>query len=308
MKKDRWLILIIIIFVSSILLFVLNDREKEPEKTKDNQLKCSEDYVLIPERNICYNENPLGHTVMTFPQVLASILTIGLITMYEFKDWRIYLSSKILPYKNKYVDELQLIPKSPDIYEKHGFLWVRGGYDALVSGRDNNIYVSRKENTARIGHNLILKGSIEKITVQQLYKYIGYDFNLLKEILENPILKVNSKGKLENLDQILSIYLTFPLEYQESRAYNSIKGGFEFGADRFNLIVEALFKMNKGLSGFGNKLQQANENMLTNAKSMSESTANISTAVRKTQDSNIDTGHRLPVQNQQNIEPERHNM
>lgn len=307
MTGSRWVWLFVIIFISSILIFVLNDREKKPDmilpegmnktttnsmtETEINSLKipqCGEDYNYIPEKNICYKENPFGHTIMTFTQILAVIFTIGLITVYEFKDWRIYLSSKLLPYRNKYQDYITPITKSPDTYEKKGFLWARAGFDALMSGSSNEIYIAKKEYTAKVAHNIILKGAIQKVSQQYLYEYTGKDLNLLKEIVENPIIWVNKKGKLQDIDNTLIIYLTLPIKHnQELKGYSSISGFFGFGADRFDLVMAALFKMKQGLIGFGMKLNKANESMLDNARRMSQSTAVIADAVGKTQDAEI---------------------
>lgn len=97
---------------------------------------------------------------------------------------------------HKYQDYITPITKSPDTYEKKGFLWARAGFDALMSGSSNEIYISKKEYTAKVAHNIILKGAIQKVSQQYLYEYIGKDLNLLKEIIENPIIWVNKKGKL----------------------------------------------------------------------------------------------------------------
>ncbi len=318
MRKDRWVILAVIIFISSVLIFVLNDRTKEPEILHASELskkdinkteqqrnkeglwkigmdgnevtyaKCDEDYPYNQTRGACYKENPLGHTMVTFLQLIAIVLTIGLITIYEFKDWRIYLSNKILPYRNKYVDELRAIPRSPELHVKKGVLWVWGGFDALVSGRDNNVYVSLQEHTAMIQHNVTLKGGLQKVKAQQLYKYLNHDLPLLREILDNPILKTDKKGRLLEVNSNIAIWLTLPGDNAEKEACASVKGGFGFGADRFTLVLEVLYRMRKGLIGYGAKLQKAQDGMLQNSRVMCETTANIADAVSQTQKSEIE--------------------
>jgi hypothetical protein len=291
MTGSRWVWLFVIVFISSILIFALNDREKPPEMsynatTNTTAPLCDEDFQYIAAKNTCYRENPLGHTVMTFTQILASIFTIGLITVYEFKDWRIYLSSKLLPYRNKYQETLTPITKCPDMHKKAGLIWTREGFDALMASTSNNIYVSREDMTAKISHNLILKGEIQQVSHQYLYEYTGFDLNLCREITENPLLTINKRGKIENLDKTIKIFLTIPItNNEELKGYGSISGFFGFGADRFDMVILGLFKMRKGLIGFGQKLNKASEFMLDSARAMSQSTAVIADAVGRTQNS-----------------------
>lgn len=313
--RNRWIWFIVLIIISSILIFIFNDREKPPEmvlpkhinetvtanltQEEINSLKipeCEEDFNYIPARNICYKENPFGHTMVTFTQLLAVVITIGLITVYEFKDWRIYLSSKLLPYKNKYQDVLTPITKSPDTYEKNGFLWTREGFDAIMSGTSNNLYIAKKELTHKVTNNLILKGQVQRVSHAYLYEFTGKNIKFLREITENPLISVTKTGKLLNIDQNLQIFAILPLNNpQELRTFSSIGGHFGFGADRFDIILTALYKMKKGLNGFGTKLNKASESMMGNAKKLSESTANISDAVSRTQKAEIESRYYPPT-------------
>lgn len=303
-KQSRWVWVFVIILISSVLIFMLNDREKKPEWVKlDNQTgnqtnvtapKCPDDYQYVAAKNVCYKENPLGHTMVTFPQMLATIFTIALVTVYEFRDWRWHLSSKILPFQNKYAEELNPIPKSPDIHEKKGIVWVRGGYDALISGTTNELFVGKRDLTARIGNNVMLKGKLQKISPQYIYEFTGYDLQLTREILNNPLLQPNKLHQIERTDSPLVIYVVMPLGNNDKKAYVSLKGAFGFNADRFSLVIETLFKMRKGSKGIGYKLKEATKVMLGGAKDMSQDTAVIADAVGKTQKAEIDMNIRQP--------------
>lgn len=302
MKKERWIIFIVLIFITSVLIFVLNDREKPPEMVTTNNTtapKCPEGFDYKEPKNICYKENPMGHVMMTFPQIIASILTIGTIGIYEFKYWRVYLSSKLLPFKNKYVDELQAIPKSPDLFRKKGWVWVRGGFDAIISDSNQTLYVAKEELTAPIGNNLILQGALERVTPQQLFNYIGKDLTLIKEMLNLPILRLDSKGRLTETQAAPIIYLTLPEPYIETKTFTSIRGNFGFGADRVKKVLESLYTTRRGLAGYGNNLKKASQSMLKDAQDMSETAAVISDAVEKTQNTNIDS-REYQQQNQNN--------
>lgn len=285
MTSSRWVWLFVIIFVGSILIFVLNDREKPPEMKTNTTTNttapfCDGDFQYIEAKNICYRENPLGHTEMTFTQILASIFTIGLITVYEFKDWRFYLSSKILPYRNKYQDVLNPITKCPDTHEKLGFIWTREGFDAIMSGTSNNIYIGKKEIISKISHNLILKGEQQKISQQYLYEYTGFNLNLCREILENPLLTANRRGILENIDKTINIFLTIPItDKEELKGYGSKSGNFGFGVDRFDMVIKTMYQMKKGLKGFGLNLNKSNMEMQDSAKDITQSMAVIADAV-----------------------------
>lgn len=103
------------------------------------------------------------------------------------------------------------------------------------------------------------------------------------------------------------IYLTLPIKHnQELKGYSSISGFFGFGADRFDLVMAALFKMKQGLIGFGMKLNKANESMLDNARRMSQSTAVIADAVQKTQNSEVPQTYQ--PQDNNNQDQQRRNL
>ena len=281
--KLTTIVLIALIFLSLVIYVVFSDKESTP-LTKVNAMNQTEiycnpgDQMQQSEKNasktICFNSSPLGHTILTTPQLfwLLYIITIGGVITFQY--WREFLSSKIFCFENKYQDTLHPISKHSDVFKQNGYLRVRSGYDSYFTEKKNEFYIAKEGMYEQIGKHVIFLGSIKKVTAQTLYLYLRNDIKLMREILEDDNIQA-SKGKIINPNISYKIFIPVPIPQKKLVQFLSIKGHYSMSADRFSTIITMLFKMRRNLRHASPKLSRANKGMLDDAKDIAAGTANI---------------------------------
>lgn len=122
----------------------------------------------------------------------------------------------------------QPIPRFVRVFKYKGFVWTYSGYNAGIrTGKGNELFFAMENLTAIIDKTLIFKGKQKRISHKTFYKYINNDKSLFKQIVQG-----NSK---------LKIYVPEPLNAEESSQLMTIKGNYDFCADRFD-VVDAFIK------------------------------------------------------------------
>ncbi len=304
--KNRVWIYLGLLFLTAILIFAYNDQERKPDEEKDEVtgvvgLTCPEDYVLINrtvinEQNstlesVCYNESPFGHDLVPLFQFLAWGCTIATVLDYRLLSYRMKKAPKLLYYEDKYVDELRPIPLCGDVFESKGFIWTFEGFDKIYT-REDKIHVARSGLYSRVGVNLLYKGGRQKVTAQGLYRYLGKDMALYKEIMAGFDIDPRVRRLIEDKQPEISI--TYKLPYSVEKRFLSLVGNYDFGVDRFKYVIGELFRLRRGDTFVDNRMKARNKAMLNAGLDMSEATANISEAVGKTRNQGVVDDRRLP--------------
>lgn len=117
----------------------------------------------------------------------------------------------------------QPTPRFARIFKYKGYTWTYSGYNAGIrTGKGNELFFSFSEMTSIIGKTLIFKGKQKRISHETFYEYIGYDKELFKQVVQG-----NNK---------LKIYAPTPLNEEETHQIMTIKGGYDFDDDRFDIV------------------------------------------------------------------------
>ena len=267
MRSRYWLYLGLLI-VSSIIVYVYTDRTEQPNPDAfiNNSIPlCNEDFKF--DGQVCRKENPLGHSPVPLFQFLAWGIAIADFAAYELEGHRTYRSNKILPYNNKY-GELRPIPRAPDYFCEKNIFWAYKGFNAILKNTEEEIYVAKEKFVTKIGGNFILKGSLQRVTARYLFEYVGYDSKLQKKII----------GDMK--DPIIYVILPI-LDYGILKSFHSLKGSYGFEADRFNDVMNLLFKREKGIEFQDKNMSESNKAVLTKGKDIVQIMANIGDGTRR---------------------------
>lgn len=280
--KNKHMLIIGLVIITFVLIYVFNDVQKEPKYINDPATNlsvptCDEGYTFKEDSKVCYNPSPLGHAVVPTFQLFAWILTFATLVDYEFESHRMYRSSKMLYFEDKYQKENRPIPKSSDVYSQGGFTWMFKGYDAILESKEPELHFSKDSMLAKVGINYIFQGARQEISRDFLMTYIKNNPRLYRRIFST----------INYDDPNLRIFIPVPLPPEETKRFYSLSGQHSFRADRFSDVIRTLFKMRKGISFLDLQMTESSKDMLRKGTTMSQQTAIMSDAVGKTQGQKI---------------------
>lgn len=250
---------------------------------------------------VCFNPTPGGHIQITTPQLaffLYTILILGGMTLHGLRN---LYSSKIYIYENKYQEELRPISKIADTFRQKGYRWTWSGYSFLVESRSNELYVSTDELSDEIDKIFVMKGSVLRVDHQALYIYLNKDLKLMREILKNPKLSLIN-GRIDNFDPNIKLYVNIPLKGEKAYTFLSLKGKYDFTADRFLVTIRDLFKLLIGSQESYTDTLEANVRMVNDTTKIAQGTAVISDAYNRTKKSRVVSPEQYQQQEQQRKE------
>ncbi len=291
-----YILLFVFVLTIGMVAYAFNDTIREPKRIKnpDNStsLSCDTDFILKNETNgnqICYNESPFGHSIVTLFGMLSAVFGFAYAVEIDIKSWRMYLTPKILFYKNKYMKENRPISKHTDTYRAGDYIWAFKGYGAIVSMKENEIYVAKKDMVEQISNLLLFKGEVQKITSTALWEYIGKDERVFAQIMIDYPYNKKTHQLSEGITDPPIIFIPLPHSNQENTLFYSMKGGYGFGANRFKQVITELFKMRRAIRILDTDMTGTSTKTLGVAVTITDKAAVIGSGVSRLRQEDIKT-------------------
>jgi len=176
------------------------------------------------------------------PTTIMCFLSIFGICSWSFaKAGFSYYSEKIkfavpednIPTKNKGImakPQNPPIPRSQDIHKKNGIFWAYSGYNRCMTLKGDSVFVAPAKFVDQIGGTILFKGQKKQISNKRLYDELRA-LNLPPDQLKSLYREIVGSCK--------KIYTIIPLSDVDMNI-RSIKGNYEFGADRYETIIDEL--------------------------------------------------------------------